>query len=52
MKKDKKDPEVFLYFCEGDNIKKWHVHHHDDEYYELLRDHNEIVSNVNLKGVL
>lgn len=51
MEKDKKNQEVFLYFEECDNIK-FPVYNDDDEYYILLRDHHDIVSNANLKGAL
>ena len=52
MEKDKKkDKEVYLYFNECDNIK-YPAYNDDDDYYLLLRDYYDVISNANLKGAL
>jgi hypothetical protein len=43
IEKDKKNKQVYLYFNESDNLKQNVFNHVDDEYYELLRDYNELI---------
>jgi len=44
MENNEKNEQVYLYFEECDNLKQ-NVYNHkaDDQYYELLRDYQEVV---------